>query len=84
MSYDAAWLKKTREKEKKIVLYPKDDTLSKNCVFLLSRVQLFATPWTGAARLLCPWNSPGKNTGVGCHFLLQNILDNFPDIFIIP
>ena len=19
----------------------------------------------------CPWNSPGKNTGVGCHFLLQ-------------
>ena len=25
------------------------------------------------ARLLCPWNSPGKNTGVGCHFLLQGI-----------
>ena len=24
-----------------------------------------------AARLLCPWNSPDKNTGVGCHFLLQ-------------
>ena len=23
------------------------------------------------ARLPCPWNSPGKNTGVGCHFLLQ-------------
>ena len=22
------------------------------------------------ARLLCPWNSPGKNTGVGCHFFL--------------
>ena len=21
-------------------------------------------------RLLCPWGSPGKNTGVGCHFLL--------------
>ena len=21
------------------------------------------------ARLLCPWNSPGKNTGVGCHSL---------------
>ena len=20
---------------------------------------------------LCPWNCPGKNTGVGCHFLLQ-------------
>ena len=25
------------------------------------------------ARLLCPWNSPGKNTGMGCHFLLQGI-----------
>ena len=23
------------------------------------------------ARLLCPWNSPGKNTGVGCHALYQ-------------
>ena len=22
-------------------------------------------------RLLQPWDSPGKNTGVGCHFLLQ-------------
>ena len=25
------------------------------------------------ARLLCPWNPPGKNTGVGCHFLLQGL-----------
>ena len=23
--------------------------------------------------LLCPWDSPGKNTGVGCHLLLQGI-----------
>jgi len=22
---------------------------------------------------LCPWNSPGENTGVDCHFLLQQI-----------
>ena len=26
-------------------------------------------PWP--ARLLCPWDSPGKSTGVGCHFLLH-------------
>ena len=32
-----------------------------------SRVRLFATP----AGLLCPWDSPGKNTGVDCHALLQ-------------
>ena len=25
------------------------------------------------ARLLCPWNFPDKNTGVGCHFHLQGI-----------
>ena len=25
------------------------------------------------ARLLCPWDSPGKNTGVGCLALLQGI-----------
>ena len=24
-------------------------------------------------RLLCPWDSPGKNTGVGCHYLPQGI-----------
>ena len=24
-------------------------------------------------RLLCPWDFPGKNTGVGCHFLLLGI-----------
>ena len=23
--------------------------------------------------LPCPWDSPGKNTGVGCHFLLQRM-----------
>ena len=26
-----------------------------------------------STRLLCPWDSPGMNTGVGCHFLLQGI-----------
>ena len=25
------------------------------------------------SRLLCPWDSPGKHTGVGCHFFLQGI-----------
>ena len=26
-----------------------------------------------STRLLCPWDFPGKSTGVGCHFLLQGI-----------
>ena len=33
----------------------------------------FATPWTIDPRLLCPWDSPGRNTGVGCQSLLQGI-----------
>ena len=36
----------------------------------LNPVWLFAT-----TRLLQPWDFPGKNTGVGCHFLLQ---ETFP------
>ena len=41
---------------------------------LLSHVWLFAVLWTVCTRLLCAGDSPGKNTGVGCHFLLQGIL----------
>ena len=32
-------------------------------------------------RLLCPWDFPGKDTGGGCHFLLQG---NLPDPGIKP
>ena len=42
-------------------------------VNLLSHVRLFATPWNVAYSLLCPWDFPGKSTGVDCHFLLQGI-----------
>ena len=38
-----------------------------------SCVQLFATLWTVAARLLCLWDSPGENTGVCCHAVLHGI-----------
>ena len=31
------------------------------------------TPWTVAHQAPLPWNSPGKNTGVGSHSLLQEI-----------
>ena len=45
------------------------------CLLLLlscvSRVRLCATPETAAHQAPRPWDSPGKNTGVGCHFLLQ-------------
>ena len=37
----------------------------------LSRVRLCATPEMAAHQAPLSWDSPGKNTGVGCHFLLQ-------------
>ena len=43
-------------------------------LLLLSRfshAQLHATHRWQPTRLLRPWDSLGKNTGVGCHFLLQ-------------
>ena len=42
-------------------------------VKLLSHVQLLRPHGLQLTRLLCPWNFPGKSTGVGCHFLLQGI-----------
>ena len=36
-------------------------------------VQLLQPHGLWLSRLLCPWDSPGMNTGVGCHLLLQGI-----------
>ena len=48
----------------------------------LSRVRLGWTLRTvQPARLLCPWGSPSKNTGVDCQFLFQG---NLPDPGIEP
>ena len=41
---------------------------------MLNRVQLFVIPRLLPARLLCPRDSPGKDTEVGSHSLLQGIL----------
>ena len=42
-------------------------------IWSLSRVQLWRPHGLEPARLLCPWDFTVKNTGVGCHFLLQRI-----------
>ena len=43
---------------------------SVNCSVISDSLQLHELQPT---RLLCPWNSPGKNTGMGSYFLLQGI-----------
>ena len=49
------------------VLYPSDPCV---CVLVAQ-----SSP-TLCNLTVCPWNSLGKNTGVGCHFLLQGNLHN--------
>ena len=43
-------------------------------IVLFSHIQLIVTPWTVACQApLCPWDSPGKKTGMACRFLFQGI-----------
>ena len=44
--------------------------LSVSCSVLLDSLRPHGLQPTS---LLCPWDFPGTNTGVGCHFLLQRI-----------
>ena len=53
---------------------PQRDQQSGNVWGVVSRSVMSSSLWSHGlqpTRLLCPWDSPGKNTGVGCHFLLQ-------------
>ena len=66
------WSGLGRKLETELHLLSTKDSLvawKSNCSSL-SLVQLFVTPMDCS---LCSWNSPGKNTGLGCHSLLQGI-----------
>ena len=43
------------------------------CAYSLIMSDSLRTHGLQPARVLCPWDSPGKNTGVGCQALLQGI-----------
>ena len=43
------------------------------CLMCVCAVPSVVSKSLQPARLLCPWNSPGKNTGVGCCALLQGV-----------
>ena len=48
------------------MLYPKNEVkVCQSCPTLCDPM--------GVDSLLCPWDSPSKNTGVGCHFFLQGM-----------
>ena len=52
----------------------KPDTCSVCVLSLFTRPILCDPMDYSPTRLLCAWDSPGKNAGVGCHALLQGIL----------
>ena len=59
--------------------HPRNGQVSRNtcgglCCAVLSHVRLFVTLWTVAHQAPLSMDFPGKNIGVGCHFLLQGIL----------
>ena len=55
-----------RTKTKDFTIHESESEVTQTCLTLQPHgLQL--------TRLLCPWNFPGKCTGVGCHFLLQGI-----------
>ena len=46
------------------------------CVCVLSHFNSLRSLGLQPPRVLCPWDFPGKITGVDCHFLLQEICPN--------
>ena len=65
-----------------IVLITRLELMEQNCPQTLLCFVVLVTcnslqpPELQPARLLSPWDSPGKNTGVGCHSILQGDLPN--------
>ena len=66
-SPDVPWVLTAHSAQSPAVLSPSARVLSH-----LKRVRLCG-PSLEPSRLLCPWDSLGQNTGVGCHALLQGI-----------
>ena len=52
---------------------PKDPFFWGIMLVAQSRLTHYESMDCSPTRLLCPWNFPGKNTAVDCHFLLQGI-----------
>ena len=69
MSFAGEYLQGKRSQEKLVREFRISYEDGRECDFSRSVVPDSVRP----SRLLCPWDSPGKNTGVGCHFLLQGI-----------
>ena len=76
---DCWWKKSQKKKRMKIFIFPttkEEPALICECVCVCMHSIMSDSLWAHGlepARRLSPWNFPGKNTGVGSHFLLQRI-----------
>ena len=52
----------------------RDRTTAKELLILEEMDEAVRLRGLQPTKTLCPWDSPGKNTAVGCHFLFQGIL----------
>ena len=60
-------------KHKKISIHSLIASIILFVIHTYSVAQSYPSHGLWPIRLLCPLSSPGNNTGVGCHFLLQGI-----------
>ena len=70
---ETTWMLVNSRTDKQLVGHSPDGVLTAIFCGLVGS-NSFATPWNIACQAPCPWNSPDKNTGVSCHFLLQGII----------
>ena len=66
------WMDRFRNKYKYVCIHGLQCTCG--CGLIAQLWTTLCDPWTVACQASCPWDSPGKNTGVGGHFLLRGIL----------
>ena len=68
-------LENLRELKKKmcIYIYLNPKRLTCVCAQSLAMSNSLQPHGLHPARLLCPWDIPGKDTGLGCHFFLQGM-----------
>ena len=68
------WFCSTRDKGMESGMQDQIRSHSQCCLVMQQCLILQRPLGLQPARFLCPWDFPGKSTGVGCHFLLQGIL----------
>ena len=69
-------LSKLQLRKSALCLNPTPRALPAAAAKLLQSCPTLCDPMDCSPPGSCPWDSPGENTGVGCHFLLQGIYSN--------